>query len=125
WRKRNTSLIGFGKSKVCELISDSADTLTLDVAYTLYNSVLKGFSVANTAAYDDNGNDAVKVANLGGGDPIDLSQVDLDIHIHQASRDGFHVENGFDIDGNFDLKMTSTLGETGIGRYSIYCDAGG
>lgn len=120
WKKRNTALVGFARSKVCELTSDAADTLSLDVSYLLYNSVFSGFSVANTAGTKD----AVRFTPIDGAAQAQ-SQIEMNIHIHQSSRDGLHIDDGFNLDCNLDIKGGGSLGELGVTRYAIYSDGSG
>jgi len=117
WTQRDAGIIGLGgSSKACHLYSDSAHTFHLDTSYLLYNSVHKNFAVSQTGTgsiYD-----AIHIGpSTGSG--IDQSQLDLDLHISEADRDGFHVEKNV-ISGRFNFKTTGQIVTTSVGRYMVY-----
>lgn len=117
WTQRDAGIIGLGgSSKACHLYSDSAHTFHLDTSNLLYNSVHKNFAVSQTGT--GSSYDAIHIApSTGSG--INQSQLDLDLHIAQAERDGFHVENNV-ISGRFNFKTTGQTVATSVGRYMFY-----
>lgn len=120
WKKRNTALVGFSRSKTCEIESDTSDTFLFDTSYVLYNSTIVGVSFANTGGTKD----AVKFAAVDGAGQTQ-SQIELNIHINESTRDGLHLTSDATLNAcNFDIKMTTKSVPTGIDRYSIYANCG-
>ena len=117
WTQRDAGIIGLGgSSKACHLYSDLAHTFYMDTSNLLYNSVHKNFAVSQTGT--TNTFDAIHIGpSTGNG--ISQSQLDLDLHIAEADRDGFHVEKNV-ISGRFNFKTTGQVVSTSVGRYMVY-----
>ena len=117
WKGRDGGIIGMGiSSKATHLYSDADHCLKMDTSYQLYNCGHRNFAVSTTTTGSDF--DAVHIAPIDGVGIVQAN-IELDIHLAQADRDGCHIDADLTT-GRFRFKTTGQTVSTGVDRYMVY-----